>query len=93
MNVIRKLLLIMYICVPFLLGIVLFSFGIVNLFSSLCLFLGGYIFVKNTLDYRVVRKNREFVKRDNIKKEDKRDVVGAVRTKGRKRERIRVRKK
>lgn len=58
--------------VPFILGLGLFSFGILNLFSSLLLFLGGYIAIKNTFDYRKVRKNIDSVKIENdeiIKKE------------------------
>ena len=43
----------------FVLGIILFSNGVVNLFSSLLLFVGGYISVKNTFDYRIINKNRE----------------------------------
>ena len=43
--------------IPFVIGILLFSLEIVNLFSSLFLFIGGYIAVKNLLDYRIVRKN------------------------------------
>ena len=46
-----------FLGIPLVSGILLFSFGIINLFSSLLLFLGGYVFVKNALDYRKVRKN------------------------------------
>jgi len=46
-------------------GIVLFSSGVVNLFSSLLLFLGGYVAIKNTIDYRLVRKNINGVKLKN----------------------------
>ncbi len=54
-----KKILIKYILmyIPMVVGIVLFSSGVVNLFSSLLLFLGGYVAIKNTLDYRLVRKN------------------------------------
>lgn len=91
--VIKKILLIIYIFVPFILGIILFSFGVINIFSSLCLFLGGYILLKNILDYRMVRKNREFII-SNAKSStlDKGDVI-FCKSKTRKRERIRVRKK
>ena len=43
--------------IPFIVGIMLYSFNIYNLFSSLLLFVGGYIALKNTLDYRRVNKN------------------------------------
>lgn len=45
------------IYLPFLLGIGMFSFGYINLFSSLLLFLGGYISIKNTVDYRKIKRN------------------------------------
>jgi hypothetical protein len=91
-NDIRKILLVMYICVPFILGVLLFYAGIVNIFSSLCLFLGGYILLKNTLDYRVVKRNKEFVKRDNVRKKDY-SVENKSCVKSRKRDIVRVRKK
>lgn len=47
--------LMMYI--PFIVGAVLIYSGWVNLLSSLLLFGGGYIAIKNTLDYRLLRKN------------------------------------
>ena len=57
--------------VPFVLGIGLFSFGIFNLFSSLLLFAGGYLAIKNTFDYRKVKKNVESIQiEDNSKKKD-----------------------
>ena len=43
--------------VPFIIGIILFKLGIINLISSLLLFVGGYISIKNIFDYRVLRKN------------------------------------
>lgn len=49
----------------FILGIVLFSVGITNLFSSLLLFVGGYLSLKNTLDYRLIKRNINRLKRDN----------------------------
>lgn len=52
----------------FILGIVLFSLGITNLFSSLLLLVGGYLSVKNTLDYRLIRQNINSLKRGkNVK--------------------------
>ena len=43
--------------VPFIMGVVLCSIGIINLFSSLLLFCGGYLSIKNLCDYRQVKKN------------------------------------
>lgn len=83
-----------FIYIPFLLGIGLFSFEIINLFSSLLLFLGGYIALKNTLDYRMVRKNKEKYKIDNDKEKnnylDNREVVDTSKLKKRN---IKVRKR
>ena len=45
------------IYLPFILGIIFFSYGITNLVSSLLLFLGGYVAIKNTFDYRLLKKN------------------------------------
>jgi len=45
------------ISIPFGCGIILISMGIYNLVSSLLLFVGGYMFVKNIGDYRVIRRN------------------------------------
>ena len=43
---------------PFVLGIICYSYGNINLVSSLLLlFLGGYVSLKNTFDYRMVRRN------------------------------------
>ena len=87
----------MLMYVPFVLGIVLFSFGIYNVFSSLLLFVGGYVAVKNTFDYRKIRKNAENVKivNDTIKqkevvKRNPENMVGFKRTRryGRVRKRI-----
>lgn len=63
-----KKLLIKYILMyfPAVIGAVLFSNGVVNLFSSLLLFFGGYIAIKNTLDYRLVKKNIDSIKPSNI---------------------------
>ena len=49
----------------FILGIGLYSFKIYNIFSSLLLFVGGYVAIKNTIDYRKVNKNIDYVKNDN----------------------------
>jgi len=76
---------------PFLLGIIMFSLNIVNLISSFCLFIGGYIAIKNTFDYRLVKKNREIINAKSYKKENLDLVTRKI--KPRKRERIRVRKK
>ena len=54
-----------FLYLPFFVGIFMFSFGIVNIFSSLFLFLGGYIAIKNTFDYRMVRKNIDNTNRCN----------------------------
>ena len=57
--------------VPFVVGIGLFSFGIFNLFSSLLFFVGGYMAIKNTFDYRKVKKNVESIQiEDNSKKKE-----------------------
>ena len=52
--------------------IFLILFGIFNLFSSLLFFAGGYIAVKNTFDYRKIRKNIVDVKdnANNVLKEE-----------------------
>ena len=55
--------LIMYMA--FVLGIVLFSFGITNLFSSMLLFVGGYASIKNTFDYRIIKRNISKFKKDD----------------------------
>ena len=55
----KKNLILKYILIslPFTLGITLYSFGIYNIFSSLLVFLGGYLSIKNTFDYRKLNKN------------------------------------
>jgi len=53
----KKLFLIILKFFPFLGGMILFRMEIINLFSSLLLFVGGYIVVKNLFDYRIIRKN------------------------------------
>ena len=52
--------------VPFVVGVILYVFGIVNLLSSLLLFVGGYVVVKSTLDYRNVRKNMKMIYPDRV---------------------------
>ena len=42
---------------PFILGLGMFCLGYINLVSSLLLFLGGYVSIKNTFDYRKIKKN------------------------------------
>lgn len=62
----NKKLIIRYIliCLPFVIGGLLYCFGIINIFSSLLLFCGGYLTLKNTVDYRKVKKNKDIVNRD-----------------------------
>ena len=91
-EIMKKIYRFVLLYLPFLLGLVLFSFGTINLVSSLCLFLGGYVALKNTLDYRLIKKN----KKSNIKVVCKKDNsvanrVGVINVK--KIERVRVRKK
>lgn len=50
---------------PFVLGGVLFSVGSINLFSSLLFFVGGYIAIKNTLDFRLVKRNIDKLKEES----------------------------
>ena len=78
-----KKILIKYILffLPVIFGIILFSNRIVNLFSSLLLFLGGYIAIKNTFDYRKLRKNISNVKKDFVlinKNTDKEDNIEKI---------------
>ena len=56
----------LFLYLPFVMGIVLFSNGVVNLFSSLLLFAGGYVSIKNTFDYRLVKKNTVLSKKDKL---------------------------
>ena len=42
---------------PFILGILLYINKIFNIVSSLLLFVGGYILIKNLCDYRIVKRN------------------------------------
>lgn len=59
----NKKLLLRYVllCLPFVVGSVLYSFGVVNIVSSLLFFVGGYAAIKNVFDYRKVRKNINIV--------------------------------
>ena len=63
--------------IPFIIGIILYGFGIVNLLSSLLLFVGGYVAVKNTLDYRKVKKNINMIypDREEVKKVYSKEIV------------------
>ena len=58
---------------PFVIGSVMFGFGIYNIVSSLLFFVGGYMFVKNIFDYRKIRKNKKLLidNQYNIVKKDK----------------------
>lgn len=51
---------------PFLIGSIMFSFGIYNIISSLLFFVGGYVFVKNLFDYRKIKKNRNIIVNNQI---------------------------
>ena len=44
---------------PFITGTVLYSFKIYNLFSSLLFFIGGYVILKNTFNYRKIKNKVE----------------------------------
>ena len=59
----NKKLLLRYVllCLPFAVGSVVYSFGVVNIVSSLLFFVGGYVAIKNIFDYRKVRKNINIV--------------------------------
>ena len=50
----KKLLKYIFMYLPFVIGIMMFSFGTVNLFSSLLLFLGGYSAVKGTFNKKFI---------------------------------------
>ena len=70
MEVILNKIIIKYLMMymAFILGIVLFSIGVINLFSSLLLFVGGYESIKNTFDYRIVKRNmNSFENRNDVK--------------------------
>jgi hypothetical protein len=53
--------------IPFILGIVLLSIGGIDFLSFLLLIVGGYIAIKNTFDYRLVRKHIKKIKINNEK--------------------------
>ena len=65
----KKQLILKYVLMyfPFVLGIGMFSLGYINLVSSLLLFLGGYISIKNTFDYRKVKRNINIVQSNSEK--------------------------
>ena len=52
--------------IPFIVGIILNLYGYINIFSSMLLFLGGYVTIRNLLDYRVVNKNIKEITGENI---------------------------
>ena len=58
-DMLKKKLILRYIflCIPFIIGIFLYSGGIYNIFSSALFFGGGYITIKNIFDYRKINKN------------------------------------
>lgn len=75
-NIILKYIL---IYLPFIVGISLYSFGIYNIISSLLLFIGGYVSLKNTLDYRKVNKNLISINyKENIKKEYPKSITKEI---------------
>lgn len=55
----------MLMYMPFILGIILLSFGLVNFVSFLLLIVGGYIAIKNTFDYRLVKRHIRKIKLNN----------------------------
>ena len=74
----RKKILIRYLLLflPFIIGSVYFSLGIYNLFSSILFFVGGYIGLKNVLDYRKIYKYKNNISKiekvdDDVKKKDR----------------------
>lgn len=56
---------------PFLVGSVMFSFGVYNIISSFLFFVGGYVFIKNVFDYRKISKNKKMVVDNQIVVEKK----------------------
>lgn len=78
--------------IPMLLGMVLFSYNVVNIFSSLLLFFGGYIAIKNTFDYRCIRKNIDSVNNELKKDNSNFSQIVRVRRVGSK-NKVKVRKK
>ena len=70
----------MLLCMPFVLGIVLYRYRIFNILSSVLFFGGGYIAIKNICDYRKINKNirlfsDSYDKNYNINDMDNRDNV------------------
>ena len=47
----------LFMYLSFILGLILYSVGVMNIFSTLLVFVGGYISIKNTFDYRLVKRN------------------------------------
>lgn len=64
----NKKLLVRYvlICLPFVLGTLLFSFGVFNFISSILFFAGGYVAIKNLCDYRKINMNKRIVNDSKI---------------------------
>jgi len=90
----RKILLkYIFIYTPMIIGVILFSFRIINIFSSLLLFVGGYIAIKNTFDYRMVRKNVKSVSISNKSNSVYTRDRESVNIRKRKKRNIRVRKR
>ena len=50
---------------PFIFGILLYINNKINIISSLLLFVGGYIFIKNLFDYRKIKRNIYYIKKKN----------------------------
>ena len=50
---------------PFIFGILLYITNKINIISSLLLFVGGYIFIKNLFDYRKIKRNIYYMKKKN----------------------------
>jgi len=72
---------------PFLVGTVMFSFGIYNIISSLLFFVGGYVFLKNVFDYRKIKKNKKIIEekyniipKENNYYKSSENIVGLKRT-------------
>lgn len=69
-DMMKKKLIVRYVflCMPFIIGIFLYSGGMINIFSSVLFFGGGYVAIKNIFDYRKINKNiRKILVNDDIK--------------------------
>ena len=78
----------------FILGVLFYSNGIITLFSSILLFGGGYISLKNTVDYRLIKRNfnkhsefsndiineNKVVHNKNIRLNNPENIIGVKRT-------------